>query len=257
MLARVAGGEFMHFHLPKPLHGWRAFVGEIGIIVIGVLIALTAEQFVEHRNWEIQARSARAALTAEIRDDNLPQAYARVAIAPCLDSQLKQLQDAFDHEMDRAQFAPLARNYLPPKRTWDNEAWTAVVATGVLSHGGSQELIQWSLPYRMIVVLGPRNAAERDDRVNLKSISSLPGQLTPFERDRVTVALEHLRSDEKAMVDGSKILLATAAQAGIVMSAQQRRQALDELRPDWGKCLVEPPSRFVDPDTQSDHQFRT
>ena len=29
----------MHLHLPKPLHGWRAFVGEVGIIVLGVLIA--------------------------------------------------------------------------------------------------------------------------------------------------------------------------------------------------------------------------
>jgi hypothetical protein len=30
----------MHVHLPKPLHGWRAFAGEVGIIVLGVLIAL-------------------------------------------------------------------------------------------------------------------------------------------------------------------------------------------------------------------------
>ena len=37
----------MHFHLPKPLHGWREFAGEVGIIVIGVLIALGAEQVVE------------------------------------------------------------------------------------------------------------------------------------------------------------------------------------------------------------------
>jgi hypothetical protein len=29
----------MHFHLPKPLHGWREFAGEVGIIVVGVLIA--------------------------------------------------------------------------------------------------------------------------------------------------------------------------------------------------------------------------
>lgn len=34
----------MHFRLPKPLHGWRTFVGEVGIIVLGVLIALGAEQ---------------------------------------------------------------------------------------------------------------------------------------------------------------------------------------------------------------------
>ena len=35
----------MHLHLPKPLHGWRAFVGEVGIIVIGVLIALGASRW--------------------------------------------------------------------------------------------------------------------------------------------------------------------------------------------------------------------
>lgn len=36
----------MHFHLPKPLHGWREFAGEVGIVVFGVLIALGAEQVV-------------------------------------------------------------------------------------------------------------------------------------------------------------------------------------------------------------------
>jgi hypothetical protein len=25
----------MHFHLRKPLHGWREFAGEVGIIVLG------------------------------------------------------------------------------------------------------------------------------------------------------------------------------------------------------------------------------
>ena len=46
----------MHFHLPKPLHGWREFWGEVGIIVIGVLIALGAQQVVE------SARDRRVAL---------------------------------------------------------------------------------------------------------------------------------------------------------------------------------------------------
>ena len=30
----------MHVPLPKPLHGWREFAGEVGIIVLGVIIAL-------------------------------------------------------------------------------------------------------------------------------------------------------------------------------------------------------------------------
>ena len=36
----------MHFRLPNPLHGWRELAGEVGIIVVGVLIALGAEQLV-------------------------------------------------------------------------------------------------------------------------------------------------------------------------------------------------------------------
>ena len=59
----------MHFHLPKPLHGWRAFAGEVGIIVIGVLIALAAEQVVQsiHRRSEVE--QLRGALQAELADD--------------------------------------------------------------------------------------------------------------------------------------------------------------------------------------------
>jgi hypothetical protein len=62
----------VHIHLPKPLHGWREFVGEIGVIAIGILIALGAEQAAEvvhhnrqraelleamHDSFEIDARS--------------------------------------------------------------------------------------------------------------------------------------------------------------------------------------------------------
>ena len=36
----------MHIHLPKPLHGWRALFNEVGVIVLGILIALTLEQLI-------------------------------------------------------------------------------------------------------------------------------------------------------------------------------------------------------------------
>jgi hypothetical protein len=49
----------MHFHLPKPLHGWREFAGEVGIIVLGVLIALGAEQVVETLHWRSEIADAR------------------------------------------------------------------------------------------------------------------------------------------------------------------------------------------------------
>jgi hypothetical protein len=76
----------MHFHLPKPLHGWRAFVGEVGIIVLGVLIALGAEQAVEAGHWHEKVGVVRKSLTGELANDRArwewDVAYARCAMAP-------------------------------------------------------------------------------------------------------------------------------------------------------------------------------
>jgi hypothetical protein len=59
----------MHFHLPKPLHGWREFIGEVGIIVIGVLIALGAEQVVETLRWRAEVATFRKAVDHELGRD--------------------------------------------------------------------------------------------------------------------------------------------------------------------------------------------
>lgn len=56
----------MHFHLPKPLHGWREFAGEVGIIVIGVLIALGAEQLVEDWRWHERLAAAQKTIDFEL-----------------------------------------------------------------------------------------------------------------------------------------------------------------------------------------------
>jgi hypothetical protein len=60
---------FMHFRLPAPLHGWRAFVGEVGIIVLGVLLALGAEQLIQSIHGRTAVAQMRGALRAELADD--------------------------------------------------------------------------------------------------------------------------------------------------------------------------------------------
>ena len=56
------GGEGMDIHRPKYVHGWRELLKEIGIIVIGVVIALGAEQVVESLHWMYQVEAGEAAL---------------------------------------------------------------------------------------------------------------------------------------------------------------------------------------------------
>jgi hypothetical protein len=84
----------MQFHLPKPLHGWRALFGEVGIIVIGVLIALGAEQVVEGVHERNVAEETRRAVTQEI-DTNLAALYLRGTAEPCIGRRLSELRALF------------------------------------------------------------------------------------------------------------------------------------------------------------------
>lgn len=51
------------------MHGWRAFAGEVGIIVLGVLIALAAESLVEDWQWRHKVAIVRMSLIGELAND--------------------------------------------------------------------------------------------------------------------------------------------------------------------------------------------
>jgi len=82
----------MRFKLPKPLHGWREFAGEVGVIVLGVLIALSAQQVVETLHWRNETATLRENLHREIRDDQW-NAALRVIISGCIRQRIARLQN--------------------------------------------------------------------------------------------------------------------------------------------------------------------
>ena len=56
----------MHFHFPKPLHGWRAPLVEGGVVLLGVLLALRAHQLMDApTNRKATQRSQRGAPSLE------------------------------------------------------------------------------------------------------------------------------------------------------------------------------------------------
>lgn len=59
----------MAIRFPAPLHGWRAFAGEVGTIVLGVLLALGAQEFVQGQHWRSEVKETRQALDAELARD--------------------------------------------------------------------------------------------------------------------------------------------------------------------------------------------
>jgi hypothetical protein len=80
----------MQVHLPKPLHGWREFAGEVGIIVLGVLIALAAQRVVETIHGNAQAREFRQAVDDELAYD-LGSYKQRLLLSPCVQARLAEL----------------------------------------------------------------------------------------------------------------------------------------------------------------------
>ena len=128
----------MHFRLPKPLHGWRDFLGEVGIIVIGVLIALGAEQVVEVIHWRDQVGTGRE----ELRQDYvtiLALAEEREAEDRCIRARLVSLRDILNANEDR--LPGLGHVGSPPARSWYPASWDSLVASDVSAHMSRRDLL--------------------------------------------------------------------------------------------------------------------
>src|SRR6476659_8314929 len=85
----------MRVQLPKPLHGWRQFAGEVGIIVLGVLIALGAQQVAATLQQKSDARDAEHAIRDEL-ETNMARMHSRQAVRACVDRRLDELQALID-----------------------------------------------------------------------------------------------------------------------------------------------------------------
>lgn len=229
----------MHVHLPKPLHGWRAFVGEVGIIVLGVLIALGAEQVAEHLRDKARLREAERGMVSELRDDDLPQAFVRVAIHNCLVDQLDKIEGAIENG-DRAQVAQLESAYSPPARTWDEEAWKVALTSQTLIPAGAKRMTDWATAYILIPVLSADSLDEVNELPNLRAKLGGKGVLTSEQQDRLLQVTSTLRGKNYRMAGNSLGFISLAATAGIRLSAKAQSKMLTDARRQYGGCVQDP-----------------
>jgi hypothetical protein len=79
------------FRLPRPLHGWREFVHEVVIVVIGVLLALGGAQLLETLHSRSEVRSFREAVSYELgRDLGIYQSI--IEGRPCVTRRTRELE---------------------------------------------------------------------------------------------------------------------------------------------------------------------
>ena len=134
----------MHIHLPKPLHGWRAFAGEVGIIVLGVLLALAAESAVESLHWRHKVSVIRTSLMGELANDRA-RWEVDVTDARCAERDISQL-DAWAQAGGGA--PPAAPNIRPNNFFWMHSAnWNLATGSQTLDHFPIDEQLAFASLY--------------------------------------------------------------------------------------------------------------
>ncbi|THD72127.1 hypothetical protein [Phenylobacterium sp.] len=124
----------MEVHKPKPIHGWREFAKEVGIIVLGVLIALGAEQTVEMLHWQSAVAAGREALYREIAFDD-GYFRDRVSLAPCMDRRIAAVTNLLDAAAAGRQPNGLGPpSFIGPGRLTLQAQWNAEQASQTLTH---------------------------------------------------------------------------------------------------------------------------
>ncbi|MEJ5979302.1 hypothetical protein WG901_21795 [Novosphingobium sp. PS1R-30] len=123
----------MRFDLLKPIHGWRGFLGEVGIIVLGVLLALGAEELLDDWNWKRNIDEQRKSL-----DDDVKSMWdamsARVVVQGCVDRRLNEIGEVIKRHDDQRPLGIVGPIGRPAVWSAGQGALRMATADGSLSH---------------------------------------------------------------------------------------------------------------------------
>jgi hypothetical protein len=140
----------MRLHFPQPMHGWRALFGEIAIIVVGVLVALGAQQMVETWSWDRKVAATELTMQQEIKNSLLAVAELN-RLESCSSVQLDALQDAIIRgDQVKARQILDGGTVFGASRLWADNAFEATLAAQVSDHLGAEKLKRYSQVYQMI-----------------------------------------------------------------------------------------------------------
>jgi hypothetical protein len=247
----------MHVHLPKPLHGWRAFFGEVGIIVLGVLIALSAEQVVESIHDRYLARQALDHIRSELAYDSA-FAAERVALGDCMRASFTDLRQrliAAGDDWHGLQGKPLdGASRVPetgalfaspppmssPHRLWPVSAWSAATSSGVFNRG-EEKFFNYAALYAMVDWLGRLQDHEIADYTRLTAFDA-PQKLDPSARLELLRDLGAVDSDNADMERLASVFVTAARKNGIPPDPFWLQRV---LRPDArqrGACIKHGPA---------------
>jgi hypothetical protein len=229
----------MHFQMPKPLHGWRAFTGEVGVIVLGVLIALVAQQVAEDISWRHKVDAAVADMDNELGSGDGPEAYERVALHDCVATHLGKVR-ALVEEGNRSESRKLIDRFWLPNRTWDSLARDAANTADVAAHMPHERMLQYRIAYEMVPDMQRLAEKELADLGRVRALPTSGGQITTVEKLSEIEALEALKVDNDTFARESTFILLRLRMMGIGLSRRFVEHHIRAARAHYGGCVTSP-----------------
>ena len=187
----------MDIHKPKPIHGWRGLLSEIGIIVIGVLIALAAEQAADSLRWAHQVSEQKTLLKEELAGNGV-SFFERLAVEGCLSARIKAIETALAKpgsawRADDVLAGDSHREvYRAPWRSFPTQAWQNALTSGAASHMSREDLLGYQAVYADVADMHQMSIQEQLAREQLDELDQ-DGTLTDISRDRFRKALGELK----------------------------------------------------------------
>jgi hypothetical protein len=210
----------MDAHRPKPVHSWNELIGEIGVIVLGVLIALAAEQAVELVHWNHQLAEARKSLRDELHT-SAQAAYGHRAISACNSQALSKLRTDLLKSAPAWKAKPSAYEAL--LFTWDTSAWRTAQASGTLGHMTPAELNGYASAYQWPTIFAEQEAKDQDDAAQL-GLLAYDLNLGDGMRGRMLEAVNRAERQNWLAALGAKQFLESAAAVGVALSDVDRKK---------------------------------
>jgi hypothetical protein len=233
----------MDIHKPKAWHGAREFLKEFGTIVLGVLVALGAEQAVERLEWAHKAGLAEDLIRAEISGDDGPQVYFRIAFARCQTEEIAQLRGLVEDDAARDIIVQRTRLLKGMYYTWDSAAYTAADSSGVLVHLPRDRLSDISQFYELMPSLNGYSEREATSLAHLHALSAKGGAISESERLNLLTGLEELSNDIVWIRDDALNAAGAMYRAGFKLDREGQSvfdSTLAEFRrPELTSCLAQ------------------
>ena len=239
----------------RPRDGWRVFAGEVGVIVLGVLIALVAQQVASNWQWRQDVARTKADL-----DDQIHAAIAnsaeRAAVDPCLSQRLSDLATKvaasrgewrgdpyiLPGEQNDKTFSvhyAVPRVYRTPERDFPDDVWQQAKAGGVLAHLTPADIALYAKAFANVVALRAYSVPENELQPEL-SFLAFDGPLGPAERARALSTISRLDTINRDTLNRASLLVNSAKALGSKLSADDEKVLfgyLNNQRQFRGQCV--------------------